>query len=106
MVKKIENNEEFKKFINTPNVISVVKFGAPWCGPCHVMSDVLNTISNDAALSGAQFGDVNVDDLEDLSIEYNIRNIPVLLFFKDGEVVNRTVGIIQQSELIKMISSL
>lgn len=69
--------------------IEVLKFYASWCGPCRVLSE---------RLEGETLTEINVDQDHETAIKYKIRNIPVLVFKKDGLEVHRTVGLITKHE--------
>jgi thioredoxin 1 len=69
----------------------LVDFWAEWCGPCKMIGPVIDQVATD--LEGiAKVGKVNVDDARELAIKYNVRSIPLLLFFKNGEVKDQIVG--------------
>ncbi len=69
----------------------LVDFWAEWCGPCKMIGPVLDQVATD--LEGiAKIGKVNVDDARELAVKYNVRSIPLLLFFKNGEVKDQIVG--------------
>lgn len=69
----------------------LVDFWAEWCGPCKMIGPVIDQVATD--LDGvAKVGKVNVDDARDLAVKYNVRSIPLLLFFKNGEVKDQIVG--------------
>jgi thioredoxin 1 len=69
----------------------LVDFWAEWCGPCKMIGPVLDQVASD--LEGvAKVGKVNVDDARELAVKYNVRSIPLLLFFKNGEVKDQIVG--------------
>lgn len=69
----------------------VVDFWAEWCGPCKMIGPVIDQVATE--LDGqAKVGKVNVDDARDLAVKYNVKSIPLLLFFKNGEVKDQIVG--------------
>ena len=83
----------------------VVDFWAEWCGPCKMISPIVEELASEYE-GRIVVGKVNIDDNEDLAVEYNIRSIPTILFFKDGELVNKHVGATSKSVLedkIKML---
>ena len=80
-------------------------FWAPWCGPCKMLSPVLDELEQEMG-DKVVFGKVNVDDNMELSTEYGIMNIPTILFFKNGELVERNVGVATKSKLKEMIEKL
>ena len=69
----------------------LVDFWAEWCGPCKMIGPVIDQVATD--LEGvAKVGKVNVDEARELAVKYNVRSIPLLLFFKNGEVKDQIVG--------------
>jgi thioredoxin 1 len=83
----------------------VVDFWAPWCGPCRMIAPVLEEISRETP-ADVLIGKVNVDEQPELAGRYGVRSIPTLLFFKDGQVVDRVVGAVPKSEIVKRIDAL
>ena len=85
--------------------VAVVDFWATWCGPCRILSPTVDEIA--AELEGkVTVAKCNVDDCEEIAAEYGIRSIPTLLFFKNGEVVERTVGAVPRQEIVDIIEKL
>ncbi len=83
----------------------VVDFNANWCGPCRMLAPIVEEL--DTEYSGrVQFVSVDVDACEDLAMEYKIRNIPTLLFIKNGETVAKQVGAAPKNSLVEKIESL
>ena len=98
MVKEI-NSVEFKEVVKEGRV--VVDFFATWCGPCKMLSPVMDNIAND--LQNIKFFKVDVDKNEDIAREYGIMSIPTIIIFNDGEVVNTLVGLRSKDELLEVI---
>jgi thioredoxin 1 len=74
----------------TQTGLSVVDFWAPWCGPCRMLAPVIDSLSENN--EDVTIGKINVDENQDSAVKYGIRGIPAVLFFKDGELVDRLVG--------------
>lgn len=76
----------------------VVDFWAEWCGPCRMVGPVIEELAKEYE-GQVVIGKVNVDDNPNVSTQLGIRNIPTILFFKNGEVVDKQVGAVQKSVL-------
>lgn len=83
----------------------VVDFWAEWCGPCRMVAPIVEELSNDYE-GKAVVGKVNVDNNNEISAKYGIRNIPTILFLKNGEVVDKQVGAVQKSVLADKLEKL
>ena len=70
----------------------VVDFWAAWCGPCRMVGPIIDEVSNEYE-GKAVVGKVDVDANQEYAAKYGVRNIPTVLVFKDGEIVNRQVGV-------------
>ncbi|RHZ86382.1 hypothetical protein Glove_51g12 [Diversispora epigaea] len=81
MVKQIENESEFDKCINE-DTLTVVDFWASWCGPCKLMTPVVEEFAG--IYKNVNFVKVNTDDQYDLSSKYSINSLPTFAFFKSG----------------------
>ncbi len=70
----------------------VVDFWAAWCGPCRMVGPIIDEVSSEYE-GRAVVGKVDVDSNQEFAAKYGVRNIPTVLVFKDGEIVNRQVGV-------------
>ena len=87
--------------INTKGV-SVVDFWAEWCGPCRMITPIIEDLANEYG-DTVKVGKLNVDENSEVSQRYAIRSIPTILIFKDGEIVDRHVGTTTKSALQQKI---
>ena len=76
----------------------LLDFWAEWCGPCRMVGPVVEELSKDYD-GKAVVGKVNVDNNPNISMQFGIRNIPTILFFKDGKVVDKQVGAVPKAVL-------
>ncbi len=83
----------------------VVDFWAEWCGPCKAIAPIVEQLASEYE-GRVLIGKFDVDEGDDTPIEYGVRNIPTLLFFKDGKLVDRQVGTISHDDLKAKIDAL
>lgn len=96
MVKKIDS-KEFKEVIKDGKV--VVDLFATWCGPCKMLSPILDEISEE--ITTTKFFKIDVDDNSDVAREYNVMSIPTVLIFENGDLINTIVGLRSREDLIE-----
>lgn len=94
------NLENYDKFVE--NGIVLVDIKADWCGPCKVLSPIIDEISNDYH-GKISVGKLDADGARDIITKLGVRNIPTLLLYKDGEVVERNVGMIKKDGICELI---
>lgn len=94
------NEENFKTF--SENDLVLVDIWAPWCGPCKMISPIVDEISNDFQ-GRLSVGKMNADDNRDIVSELGIRSIPTLLLYKNGEIVDRLVGGVNKQKIVDLI---
>lgn len=97
-------SENFASLKNSGQLL-VVDFWATWCGPCRMMAPVIEELAK-AYEGKCVIGKCDVEENEELATEFGIRNIPTILFFKDGDVVDKIVGAQPKAKLIEKINTL
>lgn len=88
--------------IKASDKLVVVDFWATWCGPCQRLAPVIDELASEYE-GRAIIGKYNVDEGEELVAEYGIRNIPVLIFLKNGETVHKMVGAATKAQVQEQI---
>ncbi len=83
----------------------VIDFWATWCGPCIKLGPVVEELAEKYG-DKVIFGKVNIDDNDEIASENRVRNIPTVLFFKDGAVVERSVGLVKVADLEAKLQSI
>jgi thioredoxin 1 len=98
----LEITDEIAKELIAGEKLVVIDFWATWCGPCQRMSPIVEELAQEYE-GKAVIGKYNVDEGDDLVAEYGIRNIPVLLFIKGGELVHKIVGAAPKAQVAEQI---
>lgn len=95
----------FQKEVLEHQGLVVVDFWAPWCGPCRVLSPIIEELAEE--LQGkVKVAKVNVDENGEIASQYNVMGIPTIIFFKNGQMVDQHVGVLQKEDLKKKIDGL
>ncbi len=101
MVKEISSTSFDEDIVNAEK-LTVVDFYATWCGPCRKLSPILEEVENEIG-DRVNFAKIDTDDNIDAAKKYQVSGLPTLLVFKDGEVVERMVGLMPKSSIITNI---
>src|SRR5437899_11541840 len=103
VIKLDESN--FDREVTQDDKPMIVDFWAEWCGPCKMISPLLDEIAREQAGS-VKIAKVNVDENQSLSLKYNIRAIPALLFFKNGQLRHHVTGVASKKDLLNRIDGM
>jgi len=103
VIKLDESNFDRELMQNDKPVI--VDFWAEWCGPCKMIAPLLDEVAREKA-GAVTVAKVNVDENQSLSLKYNIRAIPALLFFKNGQLRDQVTGVTSKKDLLSRIDAL
>lgn len=96
------NDNNYKEFVSEGLVL--VDVWAPWCGPCKMISPIVDKVSADY-FGKAKVGKLEADSNRDIVSELGIRNIPTLLVYKDGEIVDKLVGSVQEEKITESLDA-
>ncbi|NCP46669.1 MAG: thioredoxin [Flavobacteriales bacterium CG18_big_fil_WC_8_21_14_2_50_32_9] len=98
-------DSNFAEQVLKSDKVALVDFWAVWCGPCRMVGPIVEELSNDYA-GKAIIGKVDVDNNPETASKYGIRNIPTILFIKNGEVVDKQVGAVPKQTLAAKLDAL
>ena len=98
-------DENFNQEVLSSNIPVLVDFYADWCGPCKMLAPVIETLAGEYE-GKVKIGKLNVDNAPDTARNYGIMSIPTLLYFKNGELVNKSIGVVSKSEIEQVLNNL
>ena len=97
-MKRLTKEDNFNEIIKSEKVL--IDFSAEWCGPCKMLAPVLESIDS------IDIYKVDTDEFPDLAREYGIMSIPTLIYFKNGEIVNRNIGFVSKEDIEEGIKNM
>ncbi len=93
----------FQKEVLESETPVLLDFWAPWCGPCRMVSPVLDQVADE--VEGIKVGKINVDEQPELANQFRVMSIPTLVVMKNGKVVDSSVGVKPKAQIIKMLEA-
>jgi len=96
-------SESFDTFVRKDK--AVIDFWAPWCGPCKMMGPIFEEAAEELK-DKAHFAKVNVDENSDLAQRFQVMSIPTMIFFRDGQQEERTVGVVPKDEIAQIVKEM
>ena len=96
--------EQFASILNTDKPV-LVDCSATWCGPCKALAPIVDEVANEYE-GRAVVCKMDVEECPEISMQYRIRNVPTVLFFKNGEVKDKSVGLVQKATLTEKLNAL
>jgi len=96
------NDATFEAEVIKADLPTLVDFWAPWCGPCRAIAPLLEELASEYK-DRIKVAKLNVDDNQQTAVNLGVRNIPTLILFKDGELLERLIGLVPKAKLVEFI---
>ena len=103
MAEIILSEDNFEKEVLQSEIPVLVGFWATWCGPCRMLAPTIAKIAEEQE-GKIKVGKIDVDEEPELSVQYGIASIPTLMVFKNGEVVNKSIGVIPKAAIEALLN--
>ena len=108
-IKEVLSEKDFNDFMcYEPENLHIVKFGAEWCGPCKSLESRMKNIDSEK-IGNALFAEIDIsenDECEAIAEKYGVSNIPCMMYFKNGEFAERSVGLVPLDDIYNRINKL
>lgn len=101
MIHHIEESQINEEIIKNSHKVSIIDFYADWCVPCQMLTPILNEL--DKKYSDLEIFKVNIEETPNINMLYGINSVPTMLFFKDGEEIERKIGLESLESLSKTV---
>ncbi len=98
------NENDFENDVLKKDIPVLVDFWAEWCGPCKMLSPILEEVSQELN-EKLKIVKINLDENQDLAMKYSVRSIPTLLLFRNGELIDSKIGLSPKDDIISWINS-
>lgn len=95
-------NKNFESEVMASDIPVLVDFWAAWCGPCRMLAPIIDEVAKEYE-GKVKVGKVNVDEEQELAVRYGIASIPTVLLFKNGKIVNKTIGFGSKAQITDML---
>ena len=96
-------DQNFSTEVHDQSGLAMVDFWATWCGPCRMVAPIVEQLAEDYAEQGLRVGKLNVDQNPETASKFEVRSIPTILFFKDGELIDKVIGAVPRPQLEQRI---
>lgn len=104
IMEKVITNSNFAEILSSEQPV-MVDFWATWCGPCRMLTPTVDEIAQEYE-GRVVVAKCNVDDSDEVAMQYRVRNIPTLIFFKGGQQVEKLVGLVSKKEITDILDKL